>query len=171
MLVAGKIRIDASHIERRRRDVARQIAYLRPHLGLESVVLDVGCGDCALARRLAGEVERVYALEVSEDLMGRLGGPPNLVRMVYDGVRIPVPEASVDLVHSGRLVLSQLGGVCRAMKDGGVFLTTARGPAEEIRAALLDAGFSAVRFYVGRVRVPYLLARLLDDAFRVAAVK
>lgn len=167
----GRIRLDAQLIERRRRDVARRLAFLRAQVSLESVVMEVGCGDCALARKLAGEVERVYALEVSEDLMGRLGGPPNLLRMVYDGVRIPVPEASVDLAFSGRLVLSQLSGICRAMKDGGLFWTTARGSAAEVRAVLLDAGFSAVRFYVGPARVPYLLARLLDDVFRVAAVK
>jgi hypothetical protein len=167
----GRIRIDAQYIERRRRNVARQLAFLRPRVGLESVVMEVGCGDCTLASQLAGYAERVYALEVSEDLMGRLGGPPNLVRMVYDGVRIPVPEASVDLAFSGRLVLSQLGGVCRALKDGAVFWTTARGPAGEIRAAMLEAGFSAVRFYVGGLRVPYLLALLLDDVFRIAAVK
>ncbi len=171
MLVAGKIRIDAQHIERRRRNVARQLALLRPRVDLESVVMEVGCGDCTLAAKLAGYVERVYALETSEDLMGRLGGPPNLVRMVYDGVRIPLPDAAVDLAFSGRLVLSQLGGVCRALKDGGVFWTTARGPAAEIRALLLDAGFSAVRFYVGTVRVPYLLASVLDEPFRIAAIK
>ena len=133
--------------------------------------MEVGCGDCTLSRRLAGYVERVYALEVSEDLMGRLGGPPNLVRMLYDGARIPVPEASIDLAFSARLVPVQLPGVCRALRDGGVFWTTAKRPAAAIRAALLDAGFSAVRFHVGAIRVPYLVARLIDDPFRIAAVK
>jgi hypothetical protein len=170
MLVDG-LRLDAKHIDRRRRDVARQVAFLRPRVDLESVVMEVGCGDCTLARKLAGEVERVYALEVSEDLMGRLGGPPNLVRMVYDGVRIPVPGASVDLAFSARLVLSQLPGICRALRDGGVFWTRAEGPAAEIRAALLDAGFSGAHFHVGPLRLPYLLARVLDDPFRIAAIK
>lgn len=169
--LTGRIRLDAASIDRRRRDVARQLAALRPHVRLESVVMEVGCGDCTLARKLAGEVERVYALEVSEDLMGRLGGPPNLVRQVYDGVRIPVAEASIDVAFSTRLVLSQLPGICRALKDGGAFWTTAKGPAAEIRAALLDAGFSDVRFHVGALRLPYLLARVLDDPFRVAAIK
>jgi SAM-dependent methyltransferase len=169
--LSGKVRIDAQYIERRRRNVERQLAFLRPRVGLESVVMEVGCGDCALASKLAGYVERVYALEISEDLMGRLGGPPNLVRVVYDGVRIPVPEASVELAYSGRLVLSQLAGICRALRDGGRFWTTARGPASEIRAVLLDAGFSAVRFHVGGLRVPYLLALALEDTFRIAAIK
>lgn len=167
----GRVRLDAEYIDRRRRDVARSLAFLRPRVTLESVVMEVGCGDCSLARRLAGEVERVYALEVSEDLMGRLGGPPNLVRMLYDGVRIPLPEAAIDLAFSSRLVLSQLPGVCRALRDGGIFWTHAEGPAAEIRAALLDAGFSAVRFHVGALRLPYVLARVLDDPFRIAAVK
>ena len=165
------VRLDAEHIERRQRNVARQLAFLKPRLGLESVFMEVGCGDCALARKIAGDVERVYALEVSEDLMGRLGGPPNLVRLVHDGVRIPVPEASVDLAYSTRLVISQLPGICRALKDGGVFWTTSRGPAAELRRAYYDAGFSRVRFYVGALRVPYPLARVLDDPFRIAAVR
>ncbi len=165
-----KVRLDAEFIDRRRRDLDRQLAYLRRRVRLESVVMEVGCGDCTLSRRLAGYVERVYALEVSEDLMGRLGGPPNLVRMLYDGVRIPLPEASVDLAFSARLVLPQLPGICRALKDGGVFWTTAKRPAGEIRAALLDAGFSAVRFHVGALRVPHLVARVVDDPFRIAAL-
>jgi hypothetical protein len=171
MLVAGRVRLDAAHIERRRRDVGRQLAFFKRRLSLESVFMEVGCGDCALARKLAGEVERVYALEVSQDVMGVLGGPPNLLRVVHDGVRIPVPEASVDLAYSNRLVLSQLTGICRALKDGGVYWTTTKGPAADIRAVLLDAGFSGVRFHVGAIRVPYLLARVLDDPFRIAAVK
>ena len=165
------IRVDAEHIERRQRDVVRTFAFLKPRLGLESVFMEVGCGDCALSRKVAGEVERVYALEVSEDLMGRLGGPPNLVRIVHDGMRIPVPEGVVDLAYSSRLVMSQLRGICRALRDGGVYWTSSRGPAAELLAACYDAGFSKLRFYVGALRVPYLLARVLDDPFHIAAVK
>jgi hypothetical protein len=171
MLVAQRIRLDAKHLDRRRRDVVRILAFLKPRVRLESVFMEVGCGDCALSRKIAGDVERVYALEVSEDLMGRLGGPPNLVRIVHDGVRIPVPEAAVDVAYSPRLVISQLPGLCRALKDGGVFWTTSKGPAAELRAVYYDAGFSKVRFYVGALRVPYLLACVLDDPFRIAAIK
>jgi hypothetical protein len=177
MLVAERLasgrkgRLDAETIDRRRRDIGRQLAFLMPRLTLESVFMEVGCGDCALARQVAGEAERVYALEISEDLMGRLGGPPNLMRVLHDGVRIPVPEASIDLAYSTRLVISQLPGICRALKDGGVYWTSSKGPAAELRAVFLAAGFTRVRFYVGALRVPYALARLLDDPFRIAAVK
>jgi hypothetical protein len=135
------------------------------------VFLEIGAGDCALARRMAGDVERAYALDVSEDAMGRLGGPPNLIRIAHDGVRIPVPAASVDLAFGRQLVISQLAGICHALRDGGVYLTRSLGPAAELRAAFMHAGFSAVRFYVGSLRIPYALALALDDRFRIAAVK
>jgi hypothetical protein len=168
---AGRIRLDADYLGRRGRDVEQQLRLLKPQLDLHSVFMEVGAGDCALARRAAGDVERVYAIDASEDIMGRLGGPPNLVRVVHDGVRIPVPEASVDVAFSRTLVISQLPGICRALKDGGVYWTGSKSCAAELRAVFFHAGFSRLRFYVGSLRVPFALARLLDDPFRVAAVK
>jgi len=40
-----------------------------------------------------------------------------------------------------------------------------------LSAAFFDAGFSRLRYYASGLRVPYLLARVLDDPFRLAAVK
>ena len=169
---AGSLpRYSEAHYAQRERDAERELKSLAGALELTSVFLEIGAADCALARRVAGYVERVYALDVSEDLMGRLGGPPNLVRMMHDGVRIPLPEASVDVAFSRSLVISQLPGICNALKDGGVFFTRSRGPAAELRHALFDAGFSAVRFHVGGVRLPYALAMFLHDDFRITAIK
>ena len=61
--------------------------------------------------------------------------------------------------------------MCHALKDGGRFITFSKGPAAELRDAFFDAGFSAVRFYANGIRVPYHLARLLDDSFRLVAIK
>ena len=171
LVTAGRLRFSADDVARRERDAERELRTLRRNLDLHAVFMELGAGDCALARRAAGYVERVYALDVSEDIMGRLGGPPNLVRVVHDGVRIPVPEGAVDVAFSRTLVISQLGGICRALKDGGVYYTNSHGPAAELRALFLDAGFSTLRFYVNRLRVPYALARVLDDPFRLAAIK
>jgi hypothetical protein len=52
-----------------------------------------------------------------------------------------------------------------------VYITGSKGPAVELREVFFDAGFSRIRFYVGGLRVPYLLARVLDDTFRIEAVK
>ena len=174
MLVSSSpvaLRFSADRYARRERDAARELRQLRPVLDLHKVFLEIGAGDCALSRRVAGYVERVYAVDISEDTMGRLGGPPNLVRVVHDGVRIPLPSGVVDVAFSRQLVISQLPGICHALKDGGLYLTSSKGPAPELRAAFLDAGFSALRFYVNGMRVPYLLARCLDDNFRLAAVR
>jgi hypothetical protein len=170
-VTAGRLRFSAEDVARRERDAERELRSLRRKLDLHAVFMELGAGDCALARRAAGYAERVYALDVSEDIMGRLGGPPNLVRVVHDGVRIPVPEGVVDVAFSRTLVISQLGGICRALKDGGVYYTVSHGPAAELRALFLEAGFSTLRFYVNRLRIPYPLARVLDDPFRLAAIK
>jgi len=165
------LRFSAERLARRERDAERELRQLRPALDLHSVFLEIGAGDCTLARRAAGYVERAYAVDISEDVMGRLGGPPNLVRVVHDGMRIPLPEASIDVAFSRSLIISQLPGVCHALKDGGVYFTSSKGPACELREVFLDAGFSALRFYANGLRIPYLLARFLGDTFRLAAIK
>jgi len=165
------LRFSAERLARRERDAERELRQLRAALDLHSVFLEIGAGDCTLARRAAGYVERAYAVDISEDVMGRLGGPPNLVRVVHDGMRIPLPEASIDVAFSRSLIISQLAGVCHALKDGGVYFTSSKGPACELREVFLDAGFSALRFYANGLRIPYLLARFLGDTFRLAAIK
>jgi len=165
------LRFSAERLARRERDAERELRQLRPALDLHSVFLEIGAGDCTLARRAAGYVERAYAVGLSEDVMGRIGGPPNLVRVVHDGMRIPLPEASIDVAFSRSLIISQLPGVCHALKDGGVYFTSSKGPACELREVFLDAGFSALRFYANGLRIPYLLARFLGDTFRLAAIK
>ena len=174
MLVSASpaaLRFSAEKYARRERDAERELRSLRAAFDLSCVFLEIGAGDCALARRAAGFVERVYAVDICEDTMGRLGGPPNLVRVVHDGVRIPLPEGGVDVAFSRGLVISQLPGICRALKDGGVYYTSSDGPAAELRATFFDAGFSRLRYYVNGLRIPYPLARVLDDPFRLAAIK
>jgi hypothetical protein len=168
---AGAIRFSEAEFAKRERDAERELKGLRRALDLHKVFLEIGAGDCALSRRVAGYAERVYALDISDDLMGRLGGPPNLVRMMHDGVRIPLPQAEVDVAFSRYLTISQLPGICNALKDGGLYVTTSKGPASELREVFRDAGFTKLRFYVGGVRVPYLLACLVDDTFRIEAIK
>ena len=174
MLVSSSpvaLRFSAEKYARRERDAERELRSLRSVFDLSAVFLEIGASDCALARRAAGFVERVYAVDICQDTMGRLGGPPNLLRVVHDGVRIPLPHASVDIAFSRQLVISQLTGVCHALKDGGRFITFSKGPAAELRDAFFEAGFSALRFYANGIRIPYPLARLLDDPFRLVAIK
>jgi SAM-dependent methyltransferase len=112
---------------RRMRSVEWQFAFLRRALTLRSRFMEVGAGDCALSRRVAGHVERVYAVDVSEKVMRPGRRAPNLVAVLSDGVLIPVPEGSVDVAFSNQLIehlhprdaAAQLAEIHRALAPGG----------------------------------------------------
>ena len=55
------LRFSAERLARRERDAERELRQLRHALDLHSVFLEIGAGDCTLARRAAGYVERAYA--------------------------------------------------------------------------------------------------------------
>lgn len=115
--------------ERRRRNVHWQFRFLRRALTLRSTFLEVGAGDCALARRVAGYVERVYAVDVSEEIMHHTQRAPNLVPVLSDGVSIPVPAGSVDVAFSNQLMehlhpsdaAEQLANIHHSLVRGGSY--------------------------------------------------
>lgn len=114
---------------RRMRDVERQFRFLRPSLGLRKVFLEIGAGDCALSHRVGGYVERVYALDVSGQVMHTSGRASNVVPVLSDGVSIPVPAGSVHLAFSDQLMehlhprdaAAQLANLFRALAPGGSY--------------------------------------------------
>lgn len=126
-----------------------------------TVFMDIGAHDCGLALAAASYVERVYAIDVSGAFIRNLLVPLNVRLVLCDGVRIPVPEASIDVAWSGRFMahlcpddrLEHLKSVRRALAPGGVYLTC-------IRAPFREAGFAAARGYCGPVRVPSAFARV-----------
>lgn len=115
---------------RRARSVEWQFAFVRQALTLHSRFLEVGAGDCALARRVAGHVERVYAVDVSEHIMRGGRRLSNLVPVLSDGVSIPVPTGVIDVAFSNQLIehlhprdaLGQLREVYRSLAPGGRYL-------------------------------------------------
>lgn len=135
-----------------------------------TIFMEIGGGGCELALRAAGYVERAYAVDVAAQLVQGTLLPVNLRLVLCDGVRIPVPESSVDIAFSDcfteRLsadeLVEHLKGVLRALAPGGRYVCLAR-EGLKLRAAMLAAGFSAVRCYARSVRVPWALARFLPD--------
>jgi len=119
-------RADPAAFERRCRSVQWHLALLRPALGPRTVFMEIGAGDCALALRVAQQVARVYAVEVSREVAGRAAAP-NLELVVSDGVSLPVPEGSVDVAFSDQLMehlhpedaAAQLAGIHRSLAPGG----------------------------------------------------
>jgi hypothetical protein len=154
----------------------RQFPLLERRFTPRTVFMEIGG---ALALRAAGYVERVYAVDVSGRLVHRVPAPCNLRPVLCDGVRIPVPEASVDLAWSGAFMDQlhpddahlHLRSVLRSLVAGGEYLCQSGAP-REVRRRMLAAGFGAVACYAGALRVPWPLVSLLPaDLLSIAGVK
>lgn len=114
----------------RRRDVDGQLAFLTRFLEPDTVFLELGAGDCALALAVATSARRVYALDVSESITAeaRAGGVVQVV--LSDGVSVDVPEGSVTLAYSNQLMEHlhpddarvQLANIRRALASGGRYV-------------------------------------------------
>ena len=147
----------------------KEFGFLERRFTPRTVFMEIGGSDCALAQHAATFVERVYAIDVSGQFLHNVLAPSNLRLVLCDGVRIPVPEATVDLAWSGAFMdhlhpddaTGHLRSVRSALSDGGEYLCETTSP-QETRRRMLAAGFSAVR-------IP-LLSRFLKSA-RIAAVK
>jgi SAM-dependent methyltransferase len=107
-----------------------QLRLLRPYLRPETVLLEIGPGDCALSIALAEQVRQVYGLDVSEKITHRVSLPSNFKLILSDGTSVPLPPESVDVAYSNQLMehlhpddaLEQLEGIWRALRPGGVYI-------------------------------------------------
>jgi len=95
--------------------------------------LEVGCGTAYGTRLLAERARSVQALDINEDLIRELGAEAlaNTTYRAYDGVRLPFPDGTFDVVLSFQVLehvqddrgfLSEIGRVLRA--GGRSILTT-----------------------------------------------
>jgi SAM-dependent methyltransferase len=108
----------------------RQLRLLRPFLRPDAVYLEIGPGDCHLARTIAGQVRQVYAVDVSEIIAGADDRPANFTLIISDGIRVDVPPGSVHVAYSNQLMehlhpddaARQLGDIYQALAPGGVYL-------------------------------------------------
>ena len=113
----------------RARDVEWNFAQLKPYLEPGCTFLEIGAGDCALARRVAPIARQVYAVDISDQTRGRTL-PPNVSLVLTDGCSIDVAEGSVDVAFSDQLMehlhpddaLEQLANIRRALKPGGTYV-------------------------------------------------
>jgi hypothetical protein len=146
-------------------------AMLEARFTPRTVFMEIGGGhDAALALRAASYVERVYSIDVSGHLVQNLRAPCNLRVVLCDGVRIPLPEAAIDIAWGGDFMdhlhaadaLEHLESVRRGLVEAGEYHFTTQQPAMEVRKRLFAAGFSAVRVS---------LLSLLLKPVRIAAIK
>ena len=110
--------------------VSQRMQLLQRFLTPETVYLEVGPGDCSLARTISNQVKKVYAVDVSTEITKHISFPENFELTLSDGCSIPVPENSVDVAYSHQLMehlhpddaLEQLQNIYRALKPGGIYI-------------------------------------------------
>ena len=110
--------------------IRQSIACLHRLLRAGSTVLEVGAGDCRVAFEVAAHVGRVYGLEVSRTISDNAATPANFELLISDGIEIPLPNESVDLVFSDQLMehlhpddaLEQLRNIAQVLKPGGAYV-------------------------------------------------
>ena len=144
-------------------------AMLEARFTPRTVFMEVGNLDSTLALRAASYVERVYSIQVGQSHQG-VRAPCNLRPVLCDGIRIPVPEATIDIAWSGDFVDRlhaddapiHMESVYRGLVAGGEYLLTTQQPVAEVRKRLFAAGFSVVRV---------ALLSLLLKPVRITAIK
>ena len=135
-----------------------------------TVFMEIGSPDSSLALRAASYVERVYSIDVSGQLLQNTRAPCNLRVVQCDGVRIPVPEATIDIAWSGAFMdhlraddaVEHMESVRRGLVAAGEYHFTTEQPVKEVRKRLFAAGFSVVRVS---------LLSLLLKPVRITAIK
>lgn len=115
--------------EARQAEIGPMARVLTAMLSPTTTYMEIGAGDCALARRLAPSAGRVYAVDVSAEVMPAGEMPANLELVVGDGRSIPVGSELVDLAFSNQLLEHlhpddlqlHLREVLRTLKPGGQY--------------------------------------------------
>lgn len=113
----------------RRASAERQARFLASLAPPDPVFIEIGAGDCLLSLAFAGRAAHVYAVDVSNEITGRVTPPANFTLALSDGCSIPVPAASADLAFSNQLMehlhpddaLEQLRNIYAALKPGGAY--------------------------------------------------
>jgi len=119
--------------------------FIRP----DSTFLEIGAGDCALSIAMASHVGRVYALEVSEEIVRDVSMPENGELLISDGVDIPIDNHTVDLAYSNQLMEH-------------LHPDDARAQLENIRA-VLKPGCAYVCITPNRLTGPHDISAYFDD--------
>lgn len=112
------------------RAISAQSKFIEKFIHTGSTYLEVGPGDCSLAIYLANSVRRVYAIDVSDEIVKGINPPLNFEFILSDGTSIPVPPAVVDVAYSNQLMehlhpddaLEQLENVYRALAQRGAYI-------------------------------------------------
>lgn len=122
--------LHAADLPQREQQIARSLGFVRSFLTSESVFMEIGAGDCALAIRAAPLAKQVYAIDVSEEITRSVAPPGNFRLILSDGCSIPVPQGGIDVAFSNQLMEhlhpedagEQLRNIYRSLAPGGTYV-------------------------------------------------
>lgn len=110
--------------------VARKMRLVNKYLQPDSIFLELGPGDCQLSLTIAKQVKKVYAIDVSSEIVQCLDTLKNFDLMISDGCTIPIPENTVTVAYSNQLMehlhpddaIEQLQNIYQALVAQGYYI-------------------------------------------------
>ena len=110
--------------------IEARLRILRPHLTKNLNFLEFAAGDCALSYAVCPFVENVTAVDISDQRTLSVSEPKNFNLMLYDGYKLDVEDASVDMVFSYQFlehlhpddVGIHFQNASRVLRDGGLYI-------------------------------------------------
>jgi len=110
--------------------ISRIMKYLNHYLEKDTSFLEVGPDDCSLFLEVAKHVKKVFAADVSNEIVKDLPHSGNFTLILSDGCKIPLPADSIDVVFSNQLMehlhtddaFDQLRNIFNVLNTGGVYL-------------------------------------------------
>jgi SAM-dependent methyltransferase len=130
-----------------------------------AVAVEIGCGVGRLVRALAPSVARIYACDLSTEMLDRARaecrGVPNVEFVLVDGDLRPIPAGAADFVFSHlvfqhvpavRHIRGYLREAFRVLKAGGVFRANVDGRAWQWYRRWAVDSWSGVVFSERRLR-------------------
>lgn len=116
--------------KRRLENVSKQVKFLENFLKPEDIFLEVGAGDCALSIQLCSMQQKVFGLDVVNQIPKDTVLPDNFEFVQSNGTNIDLPSESVDLVFSNQLMehlhpqdaIEQIKNIYNCLRKKGAYV-------------------------------------------------
>ena len=116
----------AKNLER----LSKALKFIKLFLIKGATVAEVGPGDCLFSFEMCKKAKKVYGVDVSKEITKNKTAPENFQLVISDGISIPVPEGSINLIYSNQLMehlhvedaKEQLQNIVKALAPNGQYV-------------------------------------------------
>lgn len=116
--------------QKERAHADKQLKALRRFLNPNDTFMELGAGSCSVSLEVAKFVKKVYAIEVSNEIVQKENIPENFNLIISDGNSVDVPPKSINVAYSNQLiehlhqddVMCQMKSIYRALAPGGIYI-------------------------------------------------